>query len=584
MDRTVPSSDNDDLALYIRTFYSLLRSTREVPLRALSESHLRINSSLHVAASARQPDMAAFIYTILRLPTPVIGDVRLVIMGQSEAVFAEKGFPNIESWQPIVAPARRRRYFFDGRDTVATYIASRSDIDDLIPTLTAYQLERQKLHFLLNRPAVLEWLRASHAARPTRELLEKLGELTGIPVDDLYRLDRIWDNLLVDNLLDIATKNLEISVRLLSGSLAEYRRATRRWWQNVAHNLPHIQFEGRSVYFVSSNTHSLANLLSGFAQQRKEQLVAYIQEEGDQLLQQEYADIQASNVPSNQENFLYYTLKKLEADHPEVGEERRRHEFGLGISRIPSRHVFDVEVQVFELCRLQPDYLDPRLQIRGIERLARSDALVINIDFPLGMAAYQILSEVARNIANIRGIYIMGKAATLNGRIGDIMIPNVVHDEQSLNTYLFENCFTATDVAPLLTYGAVMDNQKAITVRGTFLQNRDYMSVVYHEGYTDVEMEAGPYLSSVYEMIRPERYPVNEIVNLHGAPFPIGILHYASDTPFSKGKNLGSQNLSYFGMDPTYASAVAILKAILTREIRGQHALQEAGAEGQRAP
>ena len=584
MDRTVPSSDNDDLALYIRTFYSLLRSSREVPLRTLSESHLRINSSLHVAAASPQPDMAAFIYTILRLPTPVIGDVRLVIMGQSEAVFAEKGFPDVESWQLIVAPARRRRYFFDGKDTVATYIASRSDIDDLIPTLTAYQLEREKLHFLLDRPAVIELLQASRGARPTRELLEKLAELTGIPADDLYRLYRIWGNLMVENLLDIASKNLEISVRLLSGSLAEYRRATRLWWQNVAHRLPHIQFENRSVYFVSSNTHSLTNLLGGFAQRRKEQLVAYIEEAGDQLLRQEYADIQASNVRSNQENFLYYTLKKLEADRPDVAEEHRRHEQALGISRVPSRHVFDVEVQVFELCRLRPDFLDPRLQIPGIEALPRSDALIINIDFPLGMAAYQILSEIARNIANIRGIYIMGKAATLNGRIGDIMIPNVVHDEQSLNTYLFENCFTATDVAPLLTYGTVLDNQKAITVRGTFLQNRDYMSVVYREGYTDVEMEAGPYLSSIYEMLRPERYPTNEIVNLHGAPFPIGILHYASDTPFSKGKNLGSQNLSYFGMDATYASAVAILRAILAREVGSQGALQEAGAQGQRAP
>jgi hypothetical protein len=200
--------------------------------------------------------------------------------------------------------------------------------------------------------------------------------------------------------------------------------------------------------------------------------------------------------------------------------------------------------------------------------MAASDALIINIDFPLGMAAYQILSEVARNIASIRGIYIMGKAATLNGRIGDIMVPNVVHDEQSLNTYLFENCFTAADVAPLLTYGTVMDNQKAITVRGTFLQNRDYMSVFYHEGYTDMEMEAGPYLSSIYEMIRPQRYPHNEIVNLYGAPFPIGVLHYASDTPFSKGKNLGAQHLSYFGMDPTYASATAILQSILAEEIR----------------
>ncbi|MCA9990543.1 MAG: hypothetical protein KDE29_06025 [Anaerolineales bacterium] len=74
-------------------------------------------------------------------------------------------------------------------------------------------------------------------------------------------------------------------------------------------------------------------------------------------------------------------------------------------------------------------------------------------------------------------------------------------------------------------------------------------------------------MSCIYEMIRPQRYPHNELVNLHNAPFRIGIIHYASDTPFSKGKNLGARNLSYFGMDPTYASMVAILRSILASEL-----------------
>ena len=81
-------------------------------------------------------------------------------------------------------------------------------------------------------------------------------------------------------------------------------------------------------------------------------------------------------------------------------------------------------------------------------------------------------------------------------------------------------------------------------------------------------MEAGPYLSAVYEMTRPKRYPVNEIVNLYGVPFDIGILHYASDTPLSKGKNLGAGALSYQGMDSTYAASVAILRRILKQEYK----------------
>jgi hypothetical protein len=144
----------------------------------------------------------------------------------------------------------------------------------------------------------------------------------------------------------------------------------------------------------------------------------------------------------------------------------------------------------------------------------------------------------------------------------------VVYDEHSSNTYLFNNVFTAQHVAPYLVYGDVLDNQRAMAVHGTFLQNREYMESFLHHGYTDVEMESGPYLSALYEFIRPRRYPEDELVNLYPVPFEVGVLHYASDTPISKGRNLGARNLSYYGMDPTYATTVAVLRRILALETR----------------
>jgi hypothetical protein len=126
-------------------------------------------------------------------------------------------------------------------------------------------------------------------------------------------------------------------------------------------------------------------------------------------------------------------------------------------------------------------------------------------------------------------------------------------------------------------YGMVLDNQKAISAPGTFLQNARYMSVFYREGYTVLEMEGGPYLSSIYEAVRPQRHPYNEIVTLHSAPFDVGFLYYASDTPFGRGRNLGAGSLSYAGVDPTYATAIAILRRILSQE--AQRIRREQGIE-----
>jgi hypothetical protein len=272
-------------------------------------------------------------------------------------------------------------------------------------------------------------------------------------------------------------------------------------------------------------------------------------------------------VPSSEENFLYYLLKRYLQSPPDssIIEGYIKNEADHGILRVDSRDSFDLEAQVFELSRLHADELDPRLG-RGLGFLEASDALILNIDYPLGLSAYNILAKIAEQVGEVLGVYVIGKSATLNGVIGDVLIPNVVHDEQSQNTYLFSNSFDAADVAPNLVYGTVLDNQKAVTVRGTFLQNDQYMDVFYREGYTDIEMEAGPYLSAVYEMFRPQRHPTNEIVNLYGLPFDLGVLHYASDTPLSKGRNLGASNLSYYGMDSTYAVTIAILRRVFELE------------------
>jgi len=184
------------------------------------------------------------------------------------------------------------------------------------------------------------------------------------------------------------------------------------------------------------------------------------------------------------------------------------------------------------------------------------------------MAAYHHLAAVAGGVDEIRGVYIMGKAATLNGRVGDVMISKVVHDVHSSNTFLFRNALVAADVQPFMRHGTVLDNQKALTVRSAYLQNREFMDVYYRDGYTVMEMEAGPYLSAVFEAVNPQRHPMDEIVNLgDGVDFDLGILHYASDTPYSRRQSLLSKSLSFFGVESTYGCAIAIARRIFRREL-----------------
>ena len=562
MERTIPSTTSDEIELYLRTVYSLLRSTAEVQIRTLEETHGGMNSSLHLNARKVSPDISAFIYSLLRLPD-CISDVQTVVLGQSFTVFAQHGYSDLTDWQLVSARARRRRMYFNRQETLACFIASRSDIDDVIPVLTAYQMEWNKLHNLLQqaRPGLLD-----AGSLQDAHVFEELAEALMMPAEDLDRLQVVWEEDFLPFLGRIAHRKLALRVRLLSGSLSEYWRATRAWWDNIEACFPALL--NRPVYFISSNPHSVVNILTGFALQHRAELADFLERAESEDLKAEWEGITEQNVRSSEENFLYYILKKYQQHRlgRHLVEAQRKYEESHGILRIPGEHSFDLEAQVIELARLTPEDLDPRLSPEDKMVFQKSDAVILNVDYPLGLAAYNLLAKVAEHTAEILGVYLMGKAATLNGVRGDVMIPNVVQDEHSHNTYLFSNVFSAADVTPYLVYGTVLDNQKAVSVRGTFLQNARVMDVIYREGYSDIEMEAGPYLSAIYEMYRPQRHPVNEIVNLFGVPFDIGILHYASDTPLSKGKNLGAGTLSYFGMDSTYATTVAILRRIIQRE------------------
>ena len=246
-------------------------------------------------------------------------------------------------------------------------------------------------------------------------------------------------------------------------------------------------------------------------------------------------------------------------------DRRTAEEAERGITTIAPTSGFDVTAQVIDLCQVRAEDLDPRLEELAAV-IGKTDAVILNVDYPLGMAAYYIGRQIAERIVDLRGFYVLGKAATLNGAVGDVMFADEVYDEHTGNVYSFPNAFGYDEVAPWLERGSALDRQKAVTVRGTFLQNRDYLELFYREAYTIVEMEAGPYLSAVYEATYPERHPLDDAVHFRDLPFDVGFIHYASDTPYTRARTLGSRRLSFEGIDSTYASTVAITRRILERE------------------
>ena len=575
----MPQVNNEDIDLYIRTYYSLLRSSEPIRIRSLEETHAAMNSSLHQQATSAELDISALTYSALRLPD-VIPQVRLLILGQMGEVFAREGYGVVEGWRPVKARARRRKFYFDEENgLLAAFIASVSDIDDIIPGLTTLQIEWNKAHQRLAASSVRTTLASlpDDADTLAAPVLAEVQRALNLSDEDVAKIQQVWSGrTLLQNLRSAALSPMDIKVRVLGSGLSDYRRSVQQWWRALMDETSSMHLSERPIYFMSSNVHSVPNLLSGYVVEHRDEIMRFVEEYNPEELIEERGRLPA-NDNGQLMNFLYYASRPFIAWNGSR-DTVDRYEIESGIRRVTEPQSLDVEAQIIEVGKLDVTHLDPRLRIFSAEEwalLKQSDALIFNIDYPLGMAAYHIFSQMSTAGGRILGVYILGKAATLNGRVGDVMIPNVVYDEHSRNSFLFRNCFSAQDVAPMLNYGTVFDNQKSVTVRGTILQNRRFMGVFYQEGYTDIEMEAGPYLSAVYEDVYPQRYPVDEIVNLFiNVPYDIGIIHYASDTPISRRQNLLSKSLSYFGIDATYAGSVAVLRRMLQQEVRRQRTLR----------
>src|SRR5215831_16505330 len=203
--------------LYVRTYSTMLQSSGEIRLETLTHAHLGVASSLHPLAGRPQMDMGAFLYSARRLPYAISGS-RRVILGQSVHGFRVALGIEVADWERVKAPARRRPWYWDGEGTLAVVLASPSDIDDLVPTLVAYQIEWNKLH---------------RAVREVGADAERVRVAVEASEDDWSRLRDTWGADFDATLAHAGKHECSLTMRMVGGSHIGYARGAGRWWLQV---------------------------------------------------------------------------------------------------------------------------------------------------------------------------------------------------------------------------------------------------------------------------------------------------------------------------------------------------------------
>jgi len=328
--------------LYVRTYSTMLQSSGEIKLDSLVHAHLGMGSALHPLAAEPQVDMGALIYSVRRLPL-AIARSRRVFLGSSPHGFKAAVGADIASWERVKAPARRRPWYYDRADTLAVLLASPSDIDDLVPTLVAFQIEWNKLH-----DAVKELDGSSEAMR----------RAAGATEADWARLIDSFGPEWERTLAAVSMSECHITLRLIGGSHIGYARSAGRWWIPVQAAIDELGLSDAPFYFVSSNVHSLVNVLSGVARRFEANIVDHVSR-ADPDLQSELEKLESGETMASRDNWLYFGARVLFDGHEESQKLRRKRqemEAEVGIRHVAPRDAgIDSAAQIVRVSDLDPD-------------------------------------------------------------------------------------------------------------------------------------------------------------------------------------------------------------------------------------
>ena len=299
-------------------------------------------------------------------------------------------------------------------------------------------------------------LRSSDAPPGDEPDPAECAEAFGGAAEDWIRIREAWGDL-ATFLDEVRSRKLNLRIRMLGGSQAGYARMTRRWWRPVRSAMEEQGLGDRPVYFVSSNPHSMVNLVTPTARSGEAEIVRFVEQHGPEYLREELERFREGRAEGSWENFLYFGARLLWESLPEDGEEWRERQEAEHAAR---RHA---HLQPRRAARVgagdgarqaRPGGARPAAGRRSTpSALAASNAVIVNIEYPLGLAAYNILRELTTSIDDVRGVYVLGKAATLNADVGDVLISGVIHDEHSGSTYWLDNAFSFDDIAPFLRFG-----------------------------------------------------------------------------------------------------------------------------------
>ncbi|ORC88177.1 cyclic nucleotide-binding protein [Trypanosoma theileri] len=622
-----------------------------LPLWTILNRYTKINNVIHTKLFSGEIDTAAWGYALKRLP---------------ENVTTTFCFDLVLALPPFVATRMREeakradvhRTSRDFKRTEVTYIRTKerrrctwhlgmegkalvllrdgfTDLLDFLSMLCVHIIESNKLRSrvqgMVHPPAIDvldDYLRNREIEEVNGCKLSKEEELNRVekilstmPLDknEQSGLLGIWHSDTLGKIYEVMMHREEFNVRVDPSVSRKFQTSPFHEWalnlracimqkMGLDRNLPPPH--DLCIDIVSSNTHCIKNLLSGFHRKNRHVVEEYARN-----------DKRLGNIDEwhTIEDALYAsTASLLATERQELKEEYVRALDESGITVLTDTAMTGLQVDVIPVHALNFKKIDTVLQeslkdsvLQDSMRRSVGDGIeqsstvwrrvclprrgpgdrsqncddsacyrlnrhfIINMDFAFGAQAEGICQAIFSVFGSrIRSVSVMGKAGGLTGRRGDIQLPRelvmsksslIMEDAQDELRRCRNQDFTAARLRELAGPSVEVHEGRVVTIAGTMLQNVRMLQFYKNIwGCVGAEMEGSYFARVIEDMYRQGIANPNLITRF---------AYYTSDLPLaclesaSRGGG-GDQSLSApmsaaEGVPPLYAIARGILERIL---------------------
>jgi len=516
--------------------------------QTLREALLQLQPEIYGSINSEKVELNGLLYVIERLPIG-IEECRHINLISDEG-YSKSGF------KAIVPPKRRRNcYRIDKQQMNIEITRGRSDIYDILTHLTFIFIESHKI-----RKRVLidettgkispNWNVLEHnvsnsmpiSIEEKEKVLAYVSDMLGrtfaevIDIYDLFATNENPDRFLniiywlgklaIEEIVNDNKRTITFSP-ILRERLGHHIHG-KIWADNIKKTLKEKDLLERPIHIISANMHSVMNSIFAVPTLK-------------------------STFKDHSDMDIYQELSKSEN-----GKLRKKVEqiaLKNGMISLLDTSGTNIDVQIFDTAKI--DFSKSNFQ----KASSPEKPIIIVMDYAFGEQAYETIDELLkpyvqsdeRTYLNVKSVSIMGKAGILEGKKGDIMIPNAHIYEGTGDNYPFNNQLTKKmfEGNEIPVFSGPM-----ITVLGTSLQNKDLLKFFHKSTWRIIglEMEGAHYQKAIQSASKI-RKSIPKNVKVRYA-------YYASDNPLETGSTLASGGLGTTGVKPTYLITIKILEQI----------------------